>query len=174
MTINARRKATVRQFATVNGISYTAALRQFDIQTGEPLYAQFDYATDARHAAWRRRHGLTERTFGAWCFHRLASATGRVERDHDDCCLWGGPFYDHPATYSHRQPGERARLAVITFAPYRAWNTPAILDELTSITEQFDLRFRIGLTEDTTYGGGTVPIVIWNPRAVSFEAPRDA
>lgn len=41
-------------------------------------------------------------------------------------------------------------------------------DELEVIAREFDVRYRVGLTRDVTYGSGTVPIVFWNPRVIDL------
>jgi hypothetical protein len=41
-------------------------------------------------------------------------------------------------------------------------------NELEQIVREFDVRYRVGLTRDVTYGSGTVPIVFWNPRVIDL------
>lgn len=58
--------------------------------------------------------------------------------------------------------------AVLSFSPYQHWNSETLHDELEEIVSEFDVRYRIGLARDVTYGADTVPIVFWNPRVIDL------
>lgn len=179
VTSNTLLKKDVRLFADINGVNYTSALREFDLQAGKPVSeARFrkpgpDYAAEA---AWAAARGLKPNGHDR-CFHELGNASGRVgyrDRDH-----WDGPcsqvnrgetaLKDHSRSYRYRAPGaSRGRTAVFTFAPYRHWNDQKLIDEVTAFATEYDVRYRIGYDRDATYGGGAVPVVFWNPRVIDL------
>lgn len=57
---------------------------------------------------------------------------------------------------------------MLAFSPYLHWASENLHDELEETVSEFDVRYRIGLTRDVTYGAGTVPIVFWNPRLIDL------
>jgi hypothetical protein len=75
---------------------------------------------------------------------------------------------DHPRAYNAKPQGGRSRLAVVTFAPYSNWDYPALQAEVRATADEYDLRFRMGMSGDQTYGLSTVPIVFWNPRVLEL------
>lgn len=179
MTKNAHHKRDVRLFADINGLNYTGALRQFDPETGLPLF-QFSEETPAsRHHAdeqWGEARGL-KLGQGDACFHELSSTSGQVRRGYRTDHFGGfcGPgevgslFKDHPRSYLFRGPNDRRiRTAVIKFAPYAHWDNPELHSQVSAIADQFDVHFRIGMTGDATYGNATVPVVFWNPRVITL------
>lgn len=177
MTTHSGRKAIVRQFASVNETNYTTALREFVPGTGELLVeaSSADPGPDqAAETAWADARGLTQGPRSG-CFHMLASASGLAGRGHryshhDECSFLGHSVVrDHVRTYQYRGPNDsRRRLAVVTFAPYSDWNDPKVLEYVADTADEFDLRYRIGMSKDATYGSGTVPIVFWNPRVIAL------
>ena len=179
MTSNSLFKQDVRLFADLNGVSYTAALREFDPEVGKPIYATRDHnavgPNEATELAWAAARGLVQYSRYA-CFHQLANASGRVGADHSythrrHLCAMDGDsrFKDHPRAYLFRGPNDsRRRTAVLSFSPYQHWNSETLHDELEEVVSEFDVRYRIGLTRDVTYGAGTVPIVFWNPRVIDL------
>ncbi|WP_406247401.1 hypothetical protein ACI7YT_17660 [Microbacterium sp. M] len=105
----------------------------------------------------------------------LASASGLAGRGHryshrDECSLLGhSAVRDHVRTYQYRGPNDkRRRLAVVTFAPYSDWNDRKVLEYVADTADEFDIRYRIGMSKDATCGSGTVPIVFWNPRVIAL------
>ncbi|WP_100812233.1 MULTISPECIES: hypothetical protein [Microbacterium] len=175
MTTHHSRKAQVRAFADLNSISYTTAFRQFDATSGRPLYADPTLALpgrEERERAWAADHGLSVGTRDS-CFHMLASDSGLVGRFHkyeSRACLFREPTHvrDHGRAYNVRPAGGRSRLAVVTFAPYSSWDYDKLQAEVRSTAEEYDLRFRIGMSGDQTYGLSTVPVVLWNPRVLDL------
>lgn len=179
MTSNSLFKQDVRLFADLNGIAYTTALREFDPDAGKPIYATRDRNSVgpnyAAEQAWADARGLVPYSRYA-CFHQLANASGRVGPDHSythrrQLCAMDGDarFKDHARAYLFRGPDDsRRRTAVLGFSPYQHWGSETLRDELEAIVSEFDVRYRIGLNRDVTYGSGTVPIVFWNPRVIDL------
>ncbi|MGE3449350.1 MAG: hypothetical protein AB7H92_17420 [Microbacteriaceae bacterium] len=179
MTSNSLFKQDVRLFADLNGISYTTALREFDATAGKPFFAARDRnavgPNESAELAWANARGLVQGSRYV-CFHQLANASGRVGADHSYthrrhlCATQGDArFKDHPRSYLFRGPNDsRRRTAVLAFSPYQRWASETLRDELEEIVDEFDVRYRIGLTRDVTYGAGTVPIIFWNPRVIDL------
>jgi hypothetical protein len=179
VTTNSLFKQDVRQFADLNGLSYTAALREFDPDAGAPFFAARDRnavgPNAAAELAWAQPRGLVQFSRYA-CFHQLTNASGRVGPDHHylhrrELCSMDGDsrFKDHARAYLFRGPNDsRRRTAVLSFSPYQRWDSDTLHDELEEIVSEFDVRYRVGLTRDVTYGAGTVPIVFWNPRVIDL------
>lgn len=178
MTTNSAFKATVRDFAALNGIKYTVALREFDEGTGHlrararnvepgPSRASEDLWAADRALARTEPHG---------CFHQLASDSGRGGHGYKayqmGCSFqddMDNVIKDHARAFLFRGPNDsRRRLAVVTFAPYRRWDSPRVQAELRRLAAEHDLAYRVGMLRDATYGSGTIPIVIWNPRVLDL------
>ena len=178
MTTNNAFKTSVRNFAELNGIKYTTARREFDEMTGR-------LSVDAREVSpgpdrgaeldWADERGLVP-TEPHGCFHQLASASGRGGhgyKAYEMGCSFQDDMStvikDHARAFLFRGPADsRRRLAVVTFAPYRRWDNQRVMDELRQLASEHRLAFRIGLLRDATYGSGTVPIAIWNPRVLDL------
>lgn len=178
VTANSAFKTTVRSFATLNGIKYTAALREFDEPTGRLRTSLRDVGPGPNRASedqWADERSLV-RTEPRGCFHQLASDSGRGGHGYEAYRM-GCSFQDdmdtvikdHARAFLFRGPNDsRRRLAVVTFAPYRRWENPRVQEELRRLAADHGLVFRVGMFRDATYGSGTIPIAVWNPRVLEL------
>ena len=178
MTTNTAFKTMVRNFAVLNSIKYTAALREFDETTGRLRASIRDVRPGPNRAAedrWADERALV-RTEPHGCFHQLASNSGRGGHGYDAYAM-GCSFQDdmdtvikdHARAFLFRGPTDsRRRLAVVTFAPYRRWDNQRVQVETFRLAAEHDLAYRVGMLQDATYGSGTIPIVMWNPRVLDL------
>ena len=130
--------------------------------------------------AWAGARGL-ELTIDHPCFCRLGNETGRISKSGPerqrhragvpaDCATDAGGYQDHARRYLFKGEGDaRTRFAAVTFAPYLTWDDPDVTFPVIEAAERHDLEFRIGMPDDDTYGAGTVPIVMWNPRVIDLK-----
>jgi hypothetical protein len=171
-------KTAVRTFAALNSIKYTAALREFDEATGRLRVSTRGVTPGPSRAAedqWAEARALV-RTEPHGCFHQLASDSGRGGHGYKayqmDCSFQDDMdtlIKDHARAFLYQGPSDsRRRLAAVTFAPYRGWDNPRVREELRLLATEHDLSFRVGMLRDATYGSGTIPIVIWNPRVLDL------
>lgn len=181
MTENHAFKQRVRQFAALNDVSYTTALREFDMN-GKLLHQSSGYRmTEQQWKAervWSKRYGLRRNWDGGICFARLAQ-DGNAHRhggfycipEDDDITRFSGSFTDHASKWT--APSEantgRRQLAVLAFAPYRNWDNDRVTAPARRLADFLGLRVRFGFTADDTYGNGALPVVFWNPRVVDLQ-----
>lgn len=161
MPNNQDRKKFVRRYADENSISYTAASRQIDSDARFWLRVNDEWAADRELIA----HGPA-----AVCLHGVASATGVTpHRYAGDCRLTvtHGPILDHIRVWDVRPAGARRRAAVVSLGPYIA-DTSESRDDVAELAGLYDLAWRFGEERDRSYGFGTVPVVLWNPRVINL------